>query len=105
MPESKSVLTDDEWGQAQIESFYGISQTSLQVDHNGRLFATASATGRFDDVVILNEGRDAEIVLPKVIALCLLRLDDYVASLRRLCDGKGTADDADRVRSLLLPAD
>ena len=67
----RPALTPEEWREKEFESRYGVVETSLQVDHNGRLFATSGDPASPDFVVvILNETRD-RAPLHKTASLCL----------------------------------
>jgi len=72
------TLTDEEGRDGEFESCYGTHKTSFQIDHKGRVFVgsePADGSGVGEAVVVLNEAKDAEPVLRKIMALCSEALD------------------------------
>lgn len=62
-----AVLTDDERAMGEFSSRCGVAETAFEVDRDGRVFVTSNDPGG-EFIIVLNEGRDAGVVLRKIIA-------------------------------------
>lgn len=69
MTEIRPALTPEEWRDMDIEAGYGISRTSVHVDHKGRIFVHGQMPGEDEKVIIVNESDDS--TPHKIAALCL----------------------------------